>query len=230
MKIKQILAQAPVAPALGARAQAAGLVAIVAVAGLTPPAARADVIFLNSTTSTQYAPATTTIVHQNAYDTTVVGKLDGGVIFDQTFGVSATSLSVLESLAAADAAILAAAPGAVLDAPVLTSSIADTLSTQTSYSLDPNQPPPVVGVTIDEVNNEKVTLIFIDTITLLDPLITETYTATTDALYEIDALDRAVGVAPGVPEPASWALMLLGFGGLGAALRGRRVSGAVANA
>jgi hypothetical protein len=27
---------------------------------------------------------------------------------------------------------------------------------------------------------------------------------------------------PGVPEPASWALMLMGFGGLGAALRGAR--------
>ena len=32
------------------------------------------------------------------------------------------------------------------------------------------------------------------------------------------------GVAPGgaVPEPATWAMMLMGFFGLGAALRGRR--------
>jgi len=33
-------------------------------------------------------------------------------------------------------------------------------------------------------------------------------------------LDRATG--PGVPEPATWALMLMGFGGLGAAIRGAR--------
>jgi hypothetical protein len=32
------------------------------------------------------------------------------------------------------------------------------------------------------------------------------------------------GSAPGVPEPATWALMLLGFGGAGAALRRRRTA------
>jgi hypothetical protein len=32
----------------------------------------------------------------------------------------------------------------------------------------------------------------------------------------------AVGVPVGVPEPASWALMILGFGGIGATLRRRR--------
>jgi hypothetical protein len=35
-----------------------------------------------------------------------------------------------------------------------------------------------------------------------------------------NALDFAL--APGVPEPSAWGLMLLGFGGLGAALRSRR--------
>ena len=34
--------------------------------------------------------------------------------------------------------------------------------------------------------------------------------------------DYATPLAPGVPEPAAWALMLLGFSGLGAALRRRR--------
>lgn len=29
-------------------------------------------------------------------------------------------------------------------------------------------------------------------------------------------------VTPGVPEPASWAMLLLGFGAIGAALRSRR--------
>jgi hypothetical protein len=37
-------------------------------------------------------------------------------------------------------------------------------------------------------------------------------------LYE----GRLVGVEPGVPEPASWALMLTGFFGFGAARRRRR--------
>ena len=35
------------------------------------------------------------------------------------------------------------------------------------------------------------------------------------------AIDN-VAVTAGVPEPATWALMLVGFGGLGAALRSRR--------
>jgi len=37
----------------------------------------------------------------------------------------------------------------------------------------------------------------------------------------------AMGVA-GVPEPAAWALMILGFGGVGAMLRRRQAAGAVA--
>ncbi len=40
-------------------------------------------------------------------------------------------------------------------------------------------------------------------------------------------VQRDGSTAPGVPEPASWALMLLGFGGLGAMLRGARRRGAV---
>ena len=42
--------------------------------------------------------------------------------------------------------------------------------------------------------------------------------------FEVDNLATNVGVNPngGVPEPASWALMILGFGGAGAALRGQR--------
>ena len=35
----------------------------------------------------------------------------------------------------------------------------------------------------------------------------------------------AVPVAPGVPEPASWALLILGFGGIGGMVRMRRRKG-----
>lgn len=38
------------------------------------------------------------------------------------------------------------------------------------------------------------------------------------------AFTREVLAAPGVPEPANWALMILGFGGAGAMLRRRRVA------
>jgi hypothetical protein len=36
------------------------------------------------------------------------------------------------------------------------------------------------------------------------------------------ANSTGVVITPGVPEPATWAMMLLGFGGLGAMLRSRR--------
>jgi hypothetical protein len=36
------------------------------------------------------------------------------------------------------------------------------------------------------------------------------------------------GSTPGVPEPATWGLMIMGFGGAGAALRRRRMAGATA--
>ena len=46
-------------------------------------------------------------------------------------------------------------------------------------------------------------------------------------LPPIAALD-AVSLTGGVPEPAAWALMLMGFGGLGAVMRRRRAMGALA--
>ena len=49
-----------------------------------------------------------------------------------------------------------------------------------------------------------------------------TFTSGTQNAFEFDKL------AGGVPEPASWALMILGFGGAGAALRGQRRRQAVA--
>lgn len=40
----------------------------------------------------------------------------------------------------------------------------------------------------------------------------------------------SLSVSGGVPEPATWALMIIGFGGIGAAMRGRRRSATLANA
>ncbi|HEX7947292.1 MAG TPA: PEPxxWA-CTERM sorting domain-containing protein, partial [Phenylobacterium sp.] len=38
----------------------------------------------------------------------------------------------------------------------------------------------------------------------------------------------SIDTTGGVPEPATWAMMILGFGGIGAVLRRRRVLGATA--
>jgi hypothetical protein len=47
-----------------------------------------------------------------------------------------------------------------------------------------------------------------------------------DDSFTFDVLSVSSGVAgaPGVPEPVSWALMLVGFGGLGAVMRRRRLA------
>jgi hypothetical protein len=41
-------------------------------------------------------------------------------------------------------------------------------------------------------------------------------------IFAFNGVGGSIVVPPGVPEPATWAMMLLGFGGLGAALRQRR--------
>ncbi|THD53370.1 MAG: PEP-CTERM sorting domain-containing protein [Phenylobacterium sp.] len=46
--------------------------------------------------------------------------------------------------------------------------------------------------------------------------------------YGNGRLDLTISNGGAVPEPASWALMLVGFGGLGAALRGSRRRAAAA--
>jgi hypothetical protein len=48
------------------------------------------------------------------------------------------------------------------------------------------------------------------------------------AIFEDDYGHQAFGVGGGVPEPATWAMMIIGFGGIGAVLRRRRVATAFA--
>ena len=56
--------------------------------------------------------------------------------------------------------------------------------------------------------------------------------AKTDSAYwHLDDVSVTGGSVPGgVPEPATWAMMLVGFGGLGAVVRRRRASAAIATA
>jgi hypothetical protein len=61
--------------------------------------------------------------------------------------------------------------------------------------------------------------------TTITPTTTETlYAVVNDTFYPDNAGGYSVSVAGGVPEPAVWALMLLGVGGLGLALRQSRGS------
>jgi hypothetical protein len=69
---------------------------------------------------------------------------------------------------------------------------------------------------------------YIDPTIMIDPIF-----AKTDPNYLSDfklSISDGIGngLVAGVPEPATWALMLLGFGGMGAALRRRRTSAAIA--
>jgi len=53
-------------------------------------------------------------------------------------------------------------------------------------------------------------------------IITGLSLATTSNAFEVDNLAFSATIADGVPEPASWAMMLGGFGAIGGALRSRR--------
>lgn len=91
--------------------------------------------------------------------------------------------------------------GDIISAPFLTSSI----STGTLTSGE-NQPFTNYSLTFTAVDGGNVQLfIGTDETSVFGPV-----------------LDNVSLSATGVPEPASWALMLVGFGGLGAAIRGAR--------
>jgi len=80
-------------------------------------------------------------------------------------------------------------------------------------------------------NSEKISFHFLDGAGY-DPNKNDTfhvtYTVSNSAGTPVLAVQNVVNIGAGaVPEPASWALMIFGFGGAGAMLRRRRTSGAV---
>jgi hypothetical protein len=58
--------------------------------------------------------------------------------------------------------------------------------------------------------------------------LTFNYFGSSDYYGGSDISDAVVTLETGIPEPASWALMIAGFGGLGAALRRRRQAASIA--
>lgn len=80
-------------------------------------------------------------------------------------------------------------------------------------------------------NSEKISFGFID------PTYNKNHNDTFHITYTVTGLDdgpltvtNTVVVGAGAPEPASWALMILGFGGVGATLRRSRKAAAAATA
>ncbi|HMI18446.1 MAG TPA: PEPxxWA-CTERM sorting domain-containing protein [Sphingomonas sp.] len=64
--------------------------------------------------------------------------------------------------------------------------------------------------------------------TLDDPKYISRVTFSSDVDFAIDDLTLGIdGIGPGIPEPASWAMMLGGFGLVGGAMRRRRTAGQV---
>jgi hypothetical protein len=75
-----------------------------------------------------------------------------------------------------------------------------TLSTGDSFAITPSTTATFIGFT----STSPITSVTIDS----------------PAAYDFDLI--TVSEIPGVPEPSMWALMLVGFGGVGATMRTRR--------
>lgn len=77
-------------------------------------------------------------------------------------------------------------------------------------------------------NSERLSFAFLSGLGF-DPNVNDTYSATlTSGGRSLTAYAQIGSGAPAVPEPATWAMMLIGFGGIGFAMRGRRHSKRVA--
>jgi len=126
--------------------------AIIGVASVAVAPSDAQVIpptlFTESTTaSLTFNPATTVTQQVNAFSTEVVGRLNGGTLFDQTFNVAVSDPTVQSALLAARTAITTAGgPGVFVGSARLVSSVTSTGSSSSSiYSLAGS----VVTVTVE---------------------------------------------------------------------------------
>ena len=71
-------------------------------------------------------------------------------------------------------------------------------------------------------NSERLNFAFLSGLGF-DPNVNDTYSATlTSGGRSLTAFAQIGSGAPAVPEPATWAMMLIGFAGIGFAMRGRR--------
>ena len=71
-------------------------------------------------------------------------------------------------------------------------------------------------------NSERLNFAFLSGLGF-DPNVNDTYSATlTAGGHSLTAYAQIGSGAPAVPEPATWAMMLIGFGGIGFAMRARR--------
>jgi len=122
-------------------------IAVSLVAGLmTATGAQAQVVGTpgnTTTTSTSESiifqtPVTTTVT-SNSYSTQVLGRVNGGTVYDQTFGVAVSNPAVQSAFGTATLAVTnAGGPGVVIAAPHLVSSTTTTSSnTTTVYSVAP---------------------------------------------------------------------------------------------
>ena len=100
----------------GGRVVAAAL----ALASLATPAMAQGVVTTTTSTTEMlvFNPATVTTTQLNAFSTQVLGRLNGGTVFNQTFSAAVNDASVQAGFASARLAITASGgPGVVIGAP-----------------------------------------------------------------------------------------------------------------
>ena len=110
-----------------------------ALAALATPALAQGVTVLSTSTTEVllFNPATITTTQLNAFSTQVLGRLNGGTVFNQTFAAAVNDASVQAGFASARLAITASGgPGVVIGTPQRLSSTTTTATTSSSiYSL-----------------------------------------------------------------------------------------------
>ncbi|HEX5261997.1 MAG TPA: PEPxxWA-CTERM sorting domain-containing protein [Phenylobacterium sp.] len=95
------------------------------------------------------------------------------------------------------------------------------------WSVFGSNTPGVLGSFIVSGTGEGANTAVLPTFTFYDIESTKALGGQNILLKNMTALQGTVRTGGGVPEPATWAMMLIGFGGLGAVLRRRRALAAV---